>query len=143
MRSSRGPSTRSSPRGAIAAAPASVCTSSITWSPRASAAASSWSRRRAAARPSASPSQGMPAPMRPPQRRIDKVAEEDEFLQLVENQEGTPEAGPRWKVALIDDDPAVHGGTRFALSDYSLNGQQLEILSASSAAEGRELLARH
>src|SRR5205807_5213291 len=41
------------------------------------------------------------------------------------------------------DEPAVHDGTRFALSDYRLNGQALEILSAYSAAEGRELMRRH
>jgi CheY-like chemotaxis protein len=37
----------------------------------------------------------------------------------------------------------VHEGTRFALSDYSLNGQGLEILSAYSAAEGRVLMRQH
>jgi signal transduction histidine kinase len=85
----------------------------------------------------------MPAPARPPQRRIDKLADQDEFLQIVDDQASTPEAGPRWKIAVIDDDPAVHDGTRFALADYHLNGQPLDILSASSAAEGRELLSRH
>jgi signal transduction histidine kinase len=68
---------------------------------------------------------------------------DDEFVQIIEDQAPPPEVGPRWKVAVIDDDPAVHDGTRFALSDFVLNGQQLDILSASSAAEGRELLARH
>ena len=34
----------------------------------------------------------------------------------------------------------MHDGTRFALSDYSLNGEGLEILSAYSAAEGRTLM---
>ena len=48
-----------------------------------------------------------------------------------------------WKVGVIDDDPAVHEGTRFALFDYSLNGQGIEILSAHSAAEGRALFAAH
>jgi signal transduction histidine kinase/DNA-binding NarL/FixJ family response regulator len=71
------------------------------------------------------------------------LADEDEFLQIIEDRAPLPEAGPRWKIAVIDDDPAVHDGTRFALSDYTLNGQRLEILSASSAAEGRELLTRH
>ena len=52
-------------------------------------------------------------------------------------------AARKWKIAVIDDDQAVHEGTRFALSDYSLNGQTLEILSAYSAAEGRELLRAH
>jgi signal transduction histidine kinase len=37
----------------------------------------------------------------------------------------------------------VHEGTRFALSDYSLHGQTLEILSAYSAAEGRTLMRAH
>jgi len=48
--------------------------------------------------------------------------------------------GRRWKVVVIDDDPAVHDGTRFALYDYVLHGQGLEIISAYSAAEGREVL---
>ena len=48
-----------------------------------------------------------------------------------------------WKIAVIDDDPAVHEGTRFALSDYSLNGRGLEIVSAHSAAEGIELMRQH
>lgn len=48
-----------------------------------------------------------------------------------------------WKVAIIDDDPAVHEGTRFALYDYSLNGQGIELLSAYSAEEGRALIRAH
>src|SRR5438046_7452263 len=69
---------------------------------------------------------------------------EDDIVQLIDDpRERTPEQGPRWKIAVIDDEPAVHDGTRFALSDYRLNGQGLEILSAYSAAEGRELMRRH
>jgi signal transduction histidine kinase len=49
----------------------------------------------------------------------------------------------RWKIAVIDDDAAVHDGTRFALADYRLDGQGLDIVSARSAAEGRALLAAH
>lgn len=45
-----------------------------------------------------------------------------------------------WKIAIIDDEPAVHDGTRFALYDYALHGQGIEILSAYSAAEGRRLI---
>ena len=37
----------------------------------------------------------------------------------------------------------MHEGTRFALSDYNLNGATLEILSAYSAAEGRTLMREH
>ena len=68
---------------------------------------------------------------------------DDDFLQIIEDQAMPFEAGPRWKVAVIDDDPAVHDGTLFALSDFMLHGQPLDILSASSAAEGRDLMARH
>src|SRR5437763_6812368 len=69
---------------------------------------------------------------------------EDDIAKLIEGPSDKPaEQGPRWKVAVIDDEPAVHDGTRFALSDYRLNGQGLEILSAYSAAEGRELMRRH
>jgi signal transduction histidine kinase/CheY-like chemotaxis protein len=69
---------------------------------------------------------------------------DDDIVQLIDDPRETPtEQGPRWKIAVIDDEPAVHDGTRFALSDYRLNGQGLEILSAYSAAEGRELMRRH
>jgi signal transduction histidine kinase len=69
---------------------------------------------------------------------------EDDIVHLIEDPgDKPPDQGPRWKIAVIDDEPAVHDGTRFALSDYRLNGQGLEILSAYSAAEGRELMRRH
>src|SRR6266481_85842 len=68
---------------------------------------------------------------------------EDDIVHLIDDPgDRPPEQGPRWKIAVIDDEPAVHDGTRFALSDYRLNGQGLEILSAYSAAEGRELMRR-
>src|ERR1700726_486248 len=69
---------------------------------------------------------------------------EDDIVHLIDDPgDRTPEQGPRWKIAIIDDEPAVHDGTRFALNDYRLNGQGLEILSAYSAAEGRELMRSH
>ena len=73
------------------------------------------------------------------------MAEPDDIVHLIDDPraEAPPEEGPRWKVAVIDDDQAVHEGTRFALSDYNLNGQTLEILSAYSAAEGRRLMRAH
>jgi signal transduction histidine kinase len=73
------------------------------------------------------------------------MADQDDVLQLIEDAGRAPEASTarKWKVAVIDDDAAVHEGTRFALSDYNLNGQTLEILSAYSAAEGRTLMRAH
>jgi len=53
------------------------------------------------------------------------------------------QAGRRWKIAIINDEPAVHEGTRYALADYHLHGQGLQILSAYSAVEGRQLMRSH
>jgi signal transduction histidine kinase len=74
------------------------------------------------------------------------MAEQDDVLYLIDD---TGTAAPeissarKWKIAVIDDDQAVHEGTRFALSDYNLHGATLEILSAYSAAEGRLLMQAH
>ena len=73
------------------------------------------------------------------------MADQDDVLHLIDDTGTVPEASTarKWKIAVINDDRAVHEGTRFALSDYSLNGQTLEILSAYSAAEGRTLMRAH
>ena len=75
------------------------------------------------------------------------MAEEDDRIEFAaEESDAQPPlsaASRPWKVAVIDDDPAVHEGTRFALYDYSLNGAGLALLSAHSAEEGRKLLRDH
>src|ERR1700746_1142532 len=73
------------------------------------------------------------------------MAEQDDVLHLIDDTGTAPDttAARKWKIAVIDDDHAVHEGTRFALSDYTLNGQTLEVLSPSSAAEGRALMRAH
>jgi CheY-like chemotaxis protein len=73
------------------------------------------------------------------------MAEEAEFVTLIEDDGPAPAVShaPRWKVAVVDDDAAVHDGTRFALGDYSLHGRGLELLSARSAAEAREMFRQH
>lgn len=73
------------------------------------------------------------------------MAEQDDVIHLIDDTGVLPEdsSARKWKIAVIDDDQAVHEGTRFALSDYNLNGQGLEILSAYSAAEGRALMLAH
>lgn len=67
---------------------------------------------------------------------------DDDIIRLIDDDPPTPvrATAKAWKVAIIDDDPAVHDGTRFALYDYSLNGDGIELVSAYSAAEGRKLL---
>src|SRR5712691_7035714 len=70
------------------------------------------------------------------------MTDENDFIRVIDDSNAAPaeETQAAWKVAVIDDDPAVHEGTRFALYDYSLNGQGIDIVSAYSAAEGRELM---
>ena len=67
---------------------------------------------------------------------------DDDTLTLIPDDldEAKPNAGA-WVIAVIDDDPAVHDGTRYALASYTLDGRGLEILTARSAAEARVLLA--
>src|SRR5438067_7635164 len=70
---------------------------------------------------------------------------DDDLIRVIDDVEATPTAAPlpAWKIAVVDDDPAVHEGTRFALYDYSLHGQGVEIVSAYSAEEGRALMRTH
>src|SRR5687767_15868 len=70
---------------------------------------------------------------------------DDDLIRFVDEPEerAAQASGKPWKVAIIDDEPSVHEGTRLALSDYVLNGQRLELLSAYSASEGRKLLEDH
>jgi signal transduction histidine kinase/CheY-like chemotaxis protein len=80
-------------------------------------------------------------PLRGPMQDQDR---DDDLIMVLEDEApALPEDQHRWKVAIIDDDAAVHSGTRYALSDYVLGGSRLELLSAYSAMEGRNLLASH
>jgi signal transduction histidine kinase/CheY-like chemotaxis protein len=74
------------------------------------------------------------------------MAEDDDLIEFAAEDPASDVsavAAKTWKVAIIDDDPAVHEGTRFALYDYSLNGAGIELLSAHSGEEGRKLLREH
>ncbi|CAL8977954.1 3'3'-cGAMP-specific phosphodiesterase 2 [Rhodoplanes serenus] len=72
------------------------------------------------------------------------MVDPDDIVDIVDDRDEPPTAaGPRWKIMVVDDEPAVHDGTRFALADYTLNGQGLEIVSAYSAEEGRAMLRAH
>jgi signal transduction histidine kinase/CheY-like chemotaxis protein len=72
------------------------------------------------------------------------MAEDTEFLTWIEDETDIPAAAAaRWKVAIVDDDQAIHDGTRFALQDFELHGGGLSLLSAHSAAEARSLLSQH
>lgn len=48
---------------------------------------------------------------------------------------------PAWKLLLVDDDPEVHAVTRLVLRNFRFEDRPLDILSATSEAEARQLLA--
>lgn len=49
----------------------------------------------------------------------------------------------RWKVLLVDDEPAVHEVSSLILCDLCFEGREIELLSARSGAHAREILAQH
>lgn len=52
-------------------------------------------------------------------------------------------AAPPWDVLVVDDDPEVHAVTRLALDRCLYAERGVRIVSAHSAAQGRELLSQH
>jgi response regulator RpfG family c-di-GMP phosphodiesterase len=69
----------------------------------------------------------------------------DEMLFASEGPEPQPEAGAPspWKIAVVDDDESVRAITRLALAQVRVDGRPLELLEATSAAEGIALFAAH
>ncbi|MCE7030315.1 DUF3369 domain-containing protein [Jiella avicenniae] len=65
-----------------------------------------------------------------------------DFLEFAEPEADRAQSGNKtgWKLAVIDDDEAVHEGTRFALRHFAIHGYGLELIGAHSAAQGFELL---
>lgn len=48
-----------------------------------------------------------------------------------------------WKILVVDDDEAVHSITKVALQKKSFEGKSLDILSAMSAEEAKDILSQH
>ncbi len=69
------------------------------------------------------------------------MSDDDILFLLPDDEPGEDLQAAAWPVMVVDDDPAVHEGTRFALSGYGLDGAGLELISAYSAAEARTLLS--
>jgi signal transduction histidine kinase/DNA-binding NarL/FixJ family response regulator len=70
---------------------------------------------------------------------------QDQYVTFLEEPRGVAASTtlPPWKIAIVDDDPAVHRATRFVLDDYRLSERGVDLISAHSAAEARVLLQEH
>lgn len=51
-----------------------------------------------------------------------------------------PKDSSPWQVLIVDDDQSVHQATRFALDDFAFEGRSLELLSAYSTQDARQML---
>jgi diguanylate cyclase (GGDEF)-like protein len=50
---------------------------------------------------------------------------------------------PPWKLLVVDDDPEVHGVTRFVLNELRILGRPLRLVHAYDGRQGREQLCEH
>ncbi len=53
------------------------------------------------------------------------------------------ESASPWKIAIIDDDEAVHAVTKLALGGLTYKGRSLQFFNGYSGAEARDLFAEH
>ncbi|WP_029010945.1 DUF3369 domain-containing protein [Azospirillum halopraeferens] len=75
------------------------------------------------------------------------MSDADDDLLFLDEHDGHGErppsaVSPRWKMLIVDDEPEVHSITKLVLADFSYKGRPAQFLSAYSAAEARDVLAR-
>lgn len=79
--------------------------------------------------------------------RIDESDDMDDLLILndddehEQSSEGHTTPAATWKVLIVDDEMAVHQTTRLVLKDIQFEGKRLELISAYTSAEAKEVLA--
>ena len=62
---------------------------------------------------------------------------QDQWLEETDEVEVSPS---RWKLLIVDDEPDVHQMTRLCLRDFSFAGRGVELLSAESTQQARDIL---
>jgi len=67
-------------------------------------------------------------------------SDEDPLLDDAESEDPSPQHSGTWTVLIVDDDAEVHAVTRFSLRNVTFRGCSLELLSAYSGKEAREIL---
>ncbi|AWK88304.1 putative bifunctional diguanylate cyclase/phosphodiesterase [Azospirillum thermophilum] len=68
---------------------------------------------------------------------------DDDVIEIIEDEAGSPLPGPApWRILIVDDDEQVHASTRFALGEAQVLGRGFAFLHAYSAAEARVVLDR-
>jgi len=63
------------------------------------------------------------------------------FKKSIPKAQGKPEKA--WKVLIVDDEPEIHTITKVTLREFEFQGKKLELLSAYSGIEAREMIQTH
>ncbi|KJU85190.1 response regulator receiver modulated metal dependent phosphohydrolase [Candidatus Magnetobacterium bavaricum] len=69
----------------------------------------------------------------------------DDLFQDNRDKQGTPLpiTNARWKVMIVDDDPAVHEVTLMTLRSFTVEGRALEFISAYTGMDAMQEIAKH
>ncbi|GAB3454867.1 DUF3369 domain-containing protein [Insolitispirillum peregrinum] len=67
--------------------------------------------------------------------------EQDELFMLPETDQPAPRR-QGWKVLVVDDEPEVHAMTAMVLADVTYQGRGIEMISAYSAGQARDILSQ-
>lgn len=66
----------------------------------------------------------------------------NDFLFAEDEEEEIFESLKKWKILIIDDEPEVHNITRLVLSGFDFDGCSLDLISAYSGKEAKEILGQ-
>lgn len=67
----------------------------------------------------------------------------DDTIEILEDSGDPPQAGPdgTWQILVVDDDESVHQATRFALEDFRFEDRRIDVISAYSGEQARQVIA--
>jgi two-component system, sensor histidine kinase and response regulator len=75
--------------------------------------------------------------------KLKKILPESSMLENMACPTGLDESHINWGILVVDDEEDVHRITRLVLKGFVYQGKQLEILSAYSAEQAKEMLTEH
>ncbi|MEQ9327706.1 MAG: hybrid sensor histidine kinase/response regulator [Rhodospirillales bacterium] len=69
----------------------------------------------------------------------------DDRIEILEDTDELPQAGPdgTWQILVVDDDESVHQATRFALEDFRFENRRIDVISAYSGEQARQVMAEN
>ncbi|MGL5270842.1 MAG: response regulator, partial [Selenomonadaceae bacterium] len=67
---------------------------------------------------------------------------EDSIVFAAESEAAAVQVHDVWRILIVDDEEQVHVVTRLVLQGFTFEGKGIELISAFSAAEARQILAQ-